>query len=77
VPLENSFVSEGHFVLSGRGRSFETSAEDPRFPNQVADGIAAALTAKLFGTSGVHVMVNPSAEEIDPGQSIIQLRRSS
>jgi len=49
----------------------------PTVPHQVADGIAAALTAKLFGTSGVHVMVNPSAEEIDPDRSAIQLRKSS
>ncbi len=34
----------------------------------VADGIAEALTAKLFQLSGVHVVVSSSAKETDPTQ---------
>jgi serine/threonine protein kinase/tetratricopeptide (TPR) repeat protein len=36
----------------------------------VADGIAEALTAKLFGLPGIHVVASPSAKETDPAQSL-------
>ena len=36
----------------------------------VADGIAEALTAKLFGLPGVHVVSNPSAKETDLTQPL-------
>jgi serine/threonine protein kinase/tetratricopeptide (TPR) repeat protein/TolB-like protein len=42
----------------------------------VADGIAEALTAKLFGLSGVHVVANPSAKETDLTQPLESIARS-
>jgi tetratricopeptide (TPR) repeat protein/TolB-like protein len=42
----------------------------------VADGIAEALTAKLFGLPGVHVVSNPSAKETDLTQPIEGIARN-
>jgi len=42
----------------------------------VADGIAEALTAKLFGLPGVHVVANPSAKETDLTQPIEGIARN-
>jgi eukaryotic-like serine/threonine-protein kinase len=42
----------------------------------VADGIAEALTAKLFGLSGVHVVANPSANETDLTQPLESIARN-
>jgi eukaryotic-like serine/threonine-protein kinase len=42
----------------------------------VADGIAEALTAKLFQLSGVHVVVSPFAKETDPTQPIESIART-
>jgi len=42
----------------------------------VADGIAEALTAKLFQLSGVHVIVSPSAKETDPTQPLESTART-
>jgi serine/threonine protein kinase/tetratricopeptide (TPR) repeat protein len=42
----------------------------------VADGIAEALTAKLFHLSGVHVVANPSAKETDPTQPLESIART-
>ena len=42
----------------------------------IADGIAEALTAKLFQLSGVHVIVNPSAKETDPTQPLESTART-
>jgi eukaryotic-like serine/threonine-protein kinase len=42
----------------------------------VADGIAEALTAKLFGLSGVHVVANPSAKETDQTQPLESIARN-
>ena len=42
----------------------------------VADGVAEALTAKLFHSSGVHVVVNPSAKETDPTRPLESIARS-
>jgi eukaryotic-like serine/threonine-protein kinase len=42
----------------------------------VADGIAEALTAKLFQLSGVHVVVSPSAKETDPTQPLESIART-
>jgi eukaryotic-like serine/threonine-protein kinase len=42
----------------------------------VADGIAEALTAKLFQLSAVHVVVSPSAKETDPTQSLEGIART-
>jgi eukaryotic-like serine/threonine-protein kinase len=42
----------------------------------VADGIAEALTAKLFGLSGVHVVANPSAKEADLTQPLESIARN-
>jgi serine/threonine protein kinase/tetratricopeptide (TPR) repeat protein/TolB-like protein len=42
----------------------------------VADGVAEALTAKLFHSSGVHVVVSPSAKETDPAQPLESIARN-
>jgi TolB-like protein len=42
----------------------------------VADGIAEALTAKLFSLSGVHVVANPSAKETDSTQPLESIARN-
>ena len=42
----------------------------------VADGIAEALTAKLFGLPGVHVVSNPSAKETDLTQPLEGIARN-
>jgi serine/threonine protein kinase/tetratricopeptide (TPR) repeat protein/TolB-like protein len=42
----------------------------------VADGIAEALTAKLFNLSGVHVIVDPTAKETDPTQPPERIARN-
>ena len=42
----------------------------------VADGIAEALTAKLFGLSGVHVVANPAAKEPDLTQPLEGIARN-
>lgn len=42
----------------------------------VADGIAEALTAKLFHVPGLHVVVNPSIKEPDPAQPLETIARS-
>jgi len=42
----------------------------------VADGIAEALTAKLFQLSGVHVVVNRPSNETDPTQALESIARS-
>jgi eukaryotic-like serine/threonine-protein kinase len=42
----------------------------------LADGIAEALTAKLFRLSGVHIVVSPSAQESDLTQPLVSIARS-
>src|SRR5262249_22347345 len=42
----------------------------------VADGIAEALSAKLFGLSTLHVVANPSSKETDLTQPLEHLARS-
>ncbi len=42
----------------------------------IADGIAEALTAKLFGLSGVHVAANPSAKQEDTTQPLENIARN-
>jgi tetratricopeptide (TPR) repeat protein/TolB-like protein len=42
----------------------------------VADGIAEAMTAKLFGLSGVHVVANTSAKETDLTQPLESIARN-
>jgi tetratricopeptide (TPR) repeat protein/TolB-like protein len=42
----------------------------------VADGIAEALTAKMFALSGVHVVANPSAKEADLTRPLESIARN-